>query len=191
MVKKAVYLEFRVFAWQVKGWYNIFMKQEYSRGFTLVEMLIVITIIGILSGIGLVHYQNVRAAARDARRKSDLAYIRLALALYEEDNGSYPIPVAGTTPGDGPDKSTDASDGTIFSKNNNPLYPSYLSTFFIDPANDEKNYYQYDTNQNNEHKDYVLCIHKESATSEDNSWIAFFSMGGAENLQSCPNLPGS
>lgn len=50
--------------------------------FTLIELLVVIAIIGILSTVVLVNLSGTRQRARDARRKSDLANIRLAIEMY-------------------------------------------------------------------------------------------------------------
>jgi len=163
-------------------------EKVHQKGFTLVEMIIVIAIIGILSGIGLVHYGNVRGMARDARRKSDLAYIRLALAMYFDDNSKYPATISNG--GKGPDLSTDKPTGSIFSTDSNPLYPTYMSGVFVDPINNggSENFYVYDTNENN-NKEYVVCIHQESKNEEAKDWIAFYSSGGAENFEKCPNLP--
>lgn len=61
-------------------------------GFTLVELLIVISIIAILTVIGLATYAGVQKNARDARRKDDLRAIKLALELYYQRNGQYPVP---------------------------------------------------------------------------------------------------
>ena len=73
---------------------RIFMKQT-KIGFTLLEMLIVITIISILASIGLVSYTSFNKNSRDARRKADIEQIRAALELYRSNNGTYPLP-AGT-----------------------------------------------------------------------------------------------
>lgn len=62
-------------------------------GFTLVELLIVIAIIGILSTLLMTNFIGVRQRARDAQRKSDVRQIQSALELYRADNGSYPAPV--------------------------------------------------------------------------------------------------
>jgi general secretion pathway protein G len=59
-------------------------------GFTLIELLIVIVIIGILSTLVIANFVGVRARARDAQRKTDLAQIRTALQLYYSDEGAYP-----------------------------------------------------------------------------------------------------
>ena len=59
-------------------------------GFTLVELLVVISIIGLLSSIVLTSVNSARARARDARRLADTRQIQNALALYYDDHGSYP-----------------------------------------------------------------------------------------------------
>lgn len=60
------------------------------KGFTLVELLVTISIIGILSAIGLVLYSTVLKQSRDSKRQSDLKSIQLALEQYSNDQGFYP-----------------------------------------------------------------------------------------------------
>lgn len=62
-----------------------------SKGFTLVELLITTTIIGLLSVAGTATYQYVRVSARDARRVSDMQTIRNAIELFFEQNAYYPV----------------------------------------------------------------------------------------------------
>lgn len=59
-------------------------------GFTLVELLVTISIISILSAIGLVVYSSVLKQGRDSKRQSDLRSIQSALEQYYADNFSYP-----------------------------------------------------------------------------------------------------
>lgn len=68
----------------------------FKRGYTLIELLIVIAIIGILTAILTTNLQSVRARARDTRRKQDLSTIQQALRLYYHDNQSFPV-TANTT----------------------------------------------------------------------------------------------
>lgn len=60
-------------------------------GFTLVELLVVISIIGILSSLSTVSVNIARQRARDAKRQADMAQIQLALYLYFDDNLRFPI----------------------------------------------------------------------------------------------------
>lgn len=62
-----------------------------KNGFTLIEMLITIAIIGILSAVALFGLQGVREQGRDAKRKSDLESIRSALETYRSDCNVYPV----------------------------------------------------------------------------------------------------
>jgi prepilin-type N-terminal cleavage/methylation domain-containing protein len=61
------------------------------KGFTLVELLIVIAILSILSTLGVSNFQSARIKARDIARKSDLATIAKSLEAYVNDHRSYPL----------------------------------------------------------------------------------------------------
>jgi prepilin-type N-terminal cleavage/methylation domain-containing protein len=60
-------------------------------GFTLVELLIVVAIIGIMAALVMANLNDARKKARDAMRKADLANIVKALESYRVLNGDYPI----------------------------------------------------------------------------------------------------
>ena len=60
------------------------------RGFTLVELLLVLTILAIMAGIVLPKFTNVGKNARITAAKADIASFRTALSMFEVDMGYYP-----------------------------------------------------------------------------------------------------
>ncbi|MCR4328088.1 MAG: prepilin-type N-terminal cleavage/methylation domain-containing protein [Patescibacteria group bacterium] len=72
--------------------------KTYSRGgFTLIEILIVVAIIGILASVILVGLGPTQRAGRDARRVADLKSVQTGLELYFQKNGEYPAAASGWT----------------------------------------------------------------------------------------------
>lgn len=64
--------------------------KERQKGFTLIELLVVIAIIALLSSVVLATLSVSRAKGRDAKRRSDLEQMRIALELYYDATGGYP-----------------------------------------------------------------------------------------------------
>lgn len=67
--------------------------RKSTSGFTMIEIMIVMTIIGMIVAMGGAAYSNAVRQGRDARRKVDLDQIRSALELYRSNdvNGTYPV----------------------------------------------------------------------------------------------------
>ena len=65
-------------------------KKTLSRGFTIVELLIVIVVIGILAGLVVVTYNGIQKKARDTERKTDINALHGQLEAYQAQNGKYP-----------------------------------------------------------------------------------------------------
>jgi len=65
------------------------MKGKRERGFTLVELLIVLVIIGILAGALALAMTASQAKARATRIVSDMTAVKKAAQLYFSDNGGY------------------------------------------------------------------------------------------------------
>ena len=66
-----------------------------SRAFTLIELLIVITIISVLLGAISFSYSAAQRKGRDGKRKADLKAVQQALETYFTANGEYPMENAG------------------------------------------------------------------------------------------------
>ncbi len=63
---------------------------QKQRGFSLVELLVVIFIIAILASVIIVSLERARMRSRDNHRKSDLAVIQQALEMYYADQHKFP-----------------------------------------------------------------------------------------------------
>ena len=63
------------------------------KGFSLVELLVVISIIAIISAFTLPNFMGARDKAKDSARIADMASIKSALRLYYNDNQSYPASI--------------------------------------------------------------------------------------------------
>jgi general secretion pathway protein G len=62
-----------------------------KQGFTLIELMIVVAIIGILAGIAIPQFANLVAKSQEGRTKANLGTIRSALSIYYGDlEGWYP-----------------------------------------------------------------------------------------------------
>lgn len=109
-------------------------------GFTIVELLIVIVVIGILAAIVIVAFNGVQGRAKDTQRDSDLKSVQKALELYYIDNGGYPRCNA-----TGANLSPFAnSSGTITACLSDDLIPKYIGSLPKDPTSDGAQYeYRY------------------------------------------------
>jgi len=74
-----------------------FISEVRKNGFTFIELLVSITIILVLTSIGMVSYQSANKGARDNKRKADLEQVRAALEMYRTDNDVYPAALSGLT----------------------------------------------------------------------------------------------
>jgi len=102
-------------------------RQLSARGFSLMELLISVSIIAILIAIGIASYATINKQSRDTKRKSDMEQIRAALEMYRSDNGFYP-PVG-------------VGSWTAASSSTDPLVgltPSLVSTYIAAVPTDPK-----------------------------------------------------
>lgn len=117
------------------------MQLNYKKtsGFTIVELLIVVVVIGILAAIVTVAYTGITQRANDSKRSAELRSIAAAIDLYYIDNGGYPR--CGAT---GPNVSPyPLGSGTAASCLADELVPTYMSSIPTDPTNSGSYVYRY------------------------------------------------
>ena len=133
--------------------------KNIKKGFSLIELLVVITIIAALVGVALPNFLGARQRAKDAKKKAELRELKSALRLYYNDFNSYPsgtglyINGCGTTgtsqcPRTGPFQAGPSGGETVYMKNLpadynynvHPLYPTdtdnFLSKVVLENASD-------------------------------------------------------
>lgn len=118
------------------------MKKDF--GFTLVELLVAISIVAILSTAGVTMFTMATKNARDQKRLQDLWTIKQALELYRNDNHEYP---SSTWIATQPLRNPDASK-------------TYLNPVPADPNSDWNYAYQLTS------AGFVLCAKKEGNISD-------------------------
>lgn len=69
---------------------NMWVKQKQYNGFTIVELLIVIVVIGILAAITITAYNGIQQRGRDAERTSDVKQLKKALEMFYAEKNYYP-----------------------------------------------------------------------------------------------------
>jgi general secretion pathway protein G len=67
-------------------------------GFTLVELLIVLMVLGILATIAIPRFKDMSGKANQVKMKSELKQVQTALELYYAENNEYPVDDAAFEP---------------------------------------------------------------------------------------------
>uniref|UniRef100_A0A7V3JAS0 Prepilin-type N-terminal cleavage/methylation domain-containing protein n=1 Tax=candidate division CPR3 bacterium TaxID=2268181 RepID=A0A7V3JAS0_UNCC3 len=129
-----------------------------GKSFTIVELLVVISIISLLAGLITASVSKARAKGRDAKRKADISSIQTALEMYYEQNGKYP-----------PLSNPPSAYGNTVDALAQQLVPSFLPTMPHDPNVKRGNNncgvdYYYFINASNQ---YVLLSNLESTNDPD------------------------
>jgi general secretion pathway protein G len=133
------------------------MRKYIKNGFTLVELLVVISILGILATIGLVAFSSAQMRGRDTQRKSDLKQTSNALEIYYNDHGSYP------SSQDGKIRGCPSTTSTVCDWNNDNVFTDgrtiYLKSMAEDPSGGFNYFYEAGTGN----LSYSLYAHLENS----------------------------
>lgn len=102
--------------------------QSKNQGFTIVELLIVIVVIGILAAISIVAYNGIQGRANTSAVHSDLNNAKKKLEIYNIDHGKYPGSIAELT----------AADISISGKSSYEKREGYANFYYcLDIANNQ------------------------------------------------------
>jgi prepilin-type N-terminal cleavage/methylation domain-containing protein len=109
------------FAYKNKKSYNCLMNVAMKKkaGFTLIEIMVVITIMAVLTAIVYASFNGARTGARDNQKISDMNVIQLALEEYYNQNHTYP-----------------ANSGNL-----SVLVPQYMPSVPVPPTGGSYNYF--------------------------------------------------
>ena len=151
---------------------------KLKRGFTLVELLVVMSIIGVLASLGVGSFRSAQARGRDAQRKSDLKQISHSLELYYGDYGQYPAAVSTSLIGGCPSTtSSSCAWGTGSFTDNKTVYFKVLPA---DPITQQNYYYRIVPASNNQK--YQIFAYLEGTNDPDKmTGLPIYSCGTGKN----------
>jgi len=143
---------------------KILIQNMKNKGFTLLELLVVIGIIGIMMALATVAYSSIQESGRNSRRKQDLVAIQNALEqYYSETDYVYP---------------TTCSTADTYLKSSWPVDPSSALTYESDLA----------ASTGCAANAYCLCAAMEPVTSTSGNSGALCSWSTGKNYFCVANL---
>ena len=106
------------------------------QGFTMIELVVVISILAILSGVIVPRVNSHMKASRDAERLAHVKTLRSTIDQFHMDRGSYPVADSSSTSG-GWDVSNDGNFIQVLAES------GYITEELVDPINDGRYHYRY------------------------------------------------
>ncbi|HVT11072.1 MAG TPA: prepilin-type N-terminal cleavage/methylation domain-containing protein [Fimbriimonadaceae bacterium] len=107
--------------------------RDRRRGFTLMELLIVIIVIAVLAAIALPRFINSGLRSKEASLKSDLKIYRNAVQLFLNDTGAYPASLAALSATSAPASGIDSA-GASKSITSTDWKGPYIDSIMSDPV---------------------------------------------------------
>ena len=141
-------------------------KKIIKKGFTLVELLVVMAILGVLVTILASGFRNAQLRGHDTQRKSDLKEISNSLELFYQDYGYYPPASNGYI--DACPYNPGSNSGTACSWGSGVMTDSktvYFKTMPDDPTSDYNYYYRTVAGSNDQK--FQLYAHLENTQDPD------------------------
>ncbi|MGB9620488.1 MAG: prepilin-type N-terminal cleavage/methylation domain-containing protein [Armatimonadota bacterium] len=93
--------------------YSVVERARRRRGFTLVELLVVIVVLAVLAAIVLPKFMNSSRRGKESALRSDLKLLRNAVSLFQADTGAYPKTLADLAATSAPAKGLDSSGNEV------------------------------------------------------------------------------
>ena len=140
----------------------------YSNGFTIVELLVVIVVIGILAAITIVSFTGISQKAVNTSLQSDLSNAKKELALYYVEHSAYPVDLDvnkcpyDSTPATDNKYCIKSSTGNTFTYSSTSPYSSYIL------INSNTNGAKYRITNNSSPNDWIAGL---IGTVLENKWV--------------------
>ena len=185
------------------------MFHVHKKGFTLIELMVTVSLVAILASTVIMSFGPAREQARNAQRQTDLRTMEAALALYFQKYGQYPAGCNGATTVGSPVWSGQV--GTDYECTNNPtgppsnryiigLAPEFIPELPTDPRlNGDASGYVYAVNADrsvyklmalNTVETKVVAIDDEFSRC-DSSWNLGFGSVSFEDQALCKRTPSA
>jgi len=136
--------------------------RQTTKGFTLVELMVVIAVLGMLSAIVMTVLSDAQRDAKDKRRVADLQQLQKALELYYVDHRSYP-------------KQSEFANGNVAT---NPVFQELMAPYMKgvprDPINNDTYFYYYDGAHQCGNRLYAVIFARQMEDPASSNYETFF-----------------
>ncbi len=134
--------------------------KHLKKAFTLVELMVVITVIAILMTIAIVSFTRIQKQSRDTKRKADMRTLQTALQAYYTEFQAYPISTTETAV-------SQAAPGPLLA-----LTPNYIPSVPTAPGGTSTlTYPSYTYVSGANGYTYAICADLETATGSGQLWV--------------------